>query len=78
MFRFVRLLARWREMCVPSRENSSPCCQGTFPRPAAYEATKRIIDSRTSADHVVEYIVPSTRFPPVFLVKTVTACKYGF
>lgn len=40
------------------------------PKPIAYDATNMIIESKTIADHVVEYDMPSMRVPPVLLVRT--------
>jgi hypothetical protein len=39
---------------TPSNPKSSPCCQGRFPNPLAYDATKMIIDSSTTEDQVCE------------------------
>ena len=61
-----------REVPMPrtSRGKSSPCCQGTLPRPVAKDATKIIIESRTLADQPLEYEVPSMRMFPVLRVMT--------
>lgn len=61
-----------------SRGKSSPCCQGTLPRPVAKDATKIIIESKTLADQPFGYEVPSIRMFPVLRVMTAQKRKISF
>ena len=50
---------------TPSNPKSSPCYQGMFPNPLAYDAAKMIIDSSTMADQICEQCAPVMSTFPV-------------